>query len=179
MRFARYSILRLAVGLSLLLAACATGEAAEGPPEINLGRDICIECGMIIDDPRFAAAYRTADGTEKLFDDLGGLLLYGSENDELEMAEVWVSDFEEEALIEAESAYFLPTAGVASPMGYGILAFGDRDTAEEFASDIDGEVLTWDQARQLTVIEGQVVHQHHEMDHNDDMTDGEEMDSDG
>ena len=151
----------------LVLGACGGGaQSADGPPEINLGRDICIECGMIIDDPRFAAAYRTSDGTERVFDDLGGLLLFGHENGELEEADVWVSDYEEESLIKAEGAYFLPTSGVASPMGYGVLAFGDLQAAERFASDIDGEVINWDEAKQLTVVEGEVVHQH-DMDHND------------
>lgn len=144
-----------------LLAACSDAGAAEGPPEINYGRDICIECGMIIDDPRFAAAYRLEDGTERKFDDLGGLILYGRETGELETALVWVSDFDDEVFILAETAFFVPTAGVTSPMGHGILAFAERGRAEALAQSLNGEVIEWQTVKVLPVVAG-FVGDHHE-----------------
>ena len=71
MRLPRLGLIALVL---ILIAACGSATAG-GPPEINYGRDICIECGMIIEDPRFAAAYRLADGSEHKFDDLGGLII--------------------------------------------------------------------------------------------------------
>ncbi len=148
--------------LLILLSACGGAQAADGPPEINYGRDICIECGMIIDDPRFAAAYRLGDGTERIFDDLGGLVLHGRETGELETATVWVSDFEDELLIDAETAHFVPTRGVASPMGHGILAFADHTRAEAMANSLDGEVIDWSRVKELPVVDGLVGHRHDE-----------------
>ena len=146
--------------LLLVVSACAGVQAADGPPEINYGRDICIECGMIIDDPRFAAAYRLEDGTQREFDDLGGLVIYGRENGELDVASVWVSDFDDEVMIDAETAHFVPTRGVASPMGHGILAFAERNRAEAMANSVDGEVIDWAKVKALPVVEGLVGHHH-------------------
>ena len=149
----------LALALGLLLAACGQ-EVESGAPEINYGRDICIECGMIIDDPRFAAAYRSVDGVEKTFDDLGGLIIHARAAQELEGARVWVSDFDEQTLIDADTAHYVPTLGVVSPMGHGIIAFADRGQAEEVAADLGGEVIGWETVKELPVTEGRLGHQH-------------------
>ena len=155
----------------LLIGACgATGN--DGPPEINYGRDICIECGMSIDDPRFAGAYRLDDGTEKKFDDLGDLIIHGRESGELAHATVWVSDFEREVLIDAASAFYVPTLGVVSPMGHGILAFSDQSRAEVMAAEIDGEVVGWETVVELPVIEGLLGHRHDPDMGGHDMGDG-------
>ena len=150
------------VAVAALLAACGTA-SADGPPEINLGRDLCIECGMTIVDARFAAAYRLDDGTEKKFDDVGGLIIHGRDSGELDAAEVWVADFETEALIDARKAHYVPTLAVASPMGHGLLAFGEEQRAVQFAADIGGEVLTWEVVSELPVMDGRIGH-HHEHD---------------
>jgi len=157
----RFRLLAVLVMAGFVLSACASGEVG-GPPEINYGRDICIECGMIVDDPRFAAAYHLDDGTEKKFDDLGGLIINGRESGELSEADVWVSDFDNEVLIEANSAYFVPTLGVVSPMGHGILAFSDLSRAEATASELYGEVITWDTVVDLPVFDGLVGGHHDE-----------------
>ena len=162
--------------VALAAAACSTAEAT-GPPEINYGRDICIECGMVIDEARFAAAYRMTDGTEKIFDDVGGLIIYGRETGDLEGAAAWVHDFETEDRVEAQDAFYVPTIAVASPMGHGILSFADEDRAKRFADDLDGEVLRWDAVTDLPVVEGLVGHHHmdaHDIEQHDmdSMNDG-------
>lgn len=155
----RLTAVLMALVMEVSITACGNADS-ERPPEISYGRDICIECGMIIDDPRFAAIYDLADGTEKKFDDLGGLVLHGREHRELETARVWVSDFEQERLIDAKTAYYVPTLGVVSPMGHGILAFEEASRAERLAADLDGEVITWDLVKKLPVIEGRVGDHH-------------------
>lgn len=164
----RRRLIVLVIVIGALAAACGS-EGAGGPPEINFGRDICIECGMIIDDARFAAAYRSADGTEFKFDDLGGLIIHSRENGGPEDAQVWVSDFDEKTLIEAESAHYVPTLGVASPMGHGILAFADHGRAMKTAVDLGGEVVDWPTVVDLPATEGLVGHHH--VDTDDGMAD--------
>lgn len=155
----------VALLLSLALAAgalagCGTADATS-PPDINYGRDLCVECGMSIDDPRFAAGYRLADGTEKIFDDLGGLILHHRKaGDDLSTASVWVHDFETEEWAEATTAHYVPTLSVASPMGHSILAFSDRDRAEQAAADLDGEVISWTVVLELPETEGRLGHHH-------------------
>jgi copper chaperone NosL len=152
-------ILMIVVALAVIGAGCGSDEAA-GPPSINYGRDICIECGMIIEEARFAAAYQLADGTEKIFDDLGGLIIHSRKAGDLDDATVWVHDFETEEWVEAPAAFYVPTIAVTSPMGHGILAFADEERALRIAGDLGGEVLGWEIVVNLPVVEG-LVGQHH------------------
>ena len=162
----------LLIVAAVLLAACGTpASAADGPPEINYGRDICIECGMSIDDPRFAASYRLGDGTEKVFDDLGGLIMHAREHGELESATTWVHDFETEEWLEAADAFYVPTLGVASPMGHGILAFATEEQAHRFAMDLEGEVIRWEVVKELPVLDGRLGDHHHQHEMETDMED--------
>jgi len=46
----------------LLLGACGGRQGALQPPEIYYGQDTCARCGMLISDPRFAAALLTEEG---------------------------------------------------------------------------------------------------------------------
>ncbi len=148
-----------ALALALLLGGCA-GASATAVPEIELGRDICMECGMAIDEMRFAAVYRLGDGTERLFDDLGDLILHGRAAGELDDARIWVADFETEAWVAASEAFYVPTTGVTSPMGHGLLAFGDEGRAVATADLLGGAVVTWDVVRDLPVVDGRVGHHH-------------------
>ncbi len=174
----------IVVVLAVVGAGCGSSEAT-GPPEINYGRDVCIECGMIIDEARFAASYRMADGTEKKFDDVGGLIIHGREAGDLHGATIWVHDFETEDWVEAPQAFYVPTIAVASPMGHGILSFANEERATRFANDLGGEVLRWDVVVNLPVVEG-LVGDHHmsEMDDPDshemsDMSDDATNEDDG
>ena len=151
--------LLMTAAITLLSIGCAN-TANTGPPDVDYGRDLCIECGMVIDDERFAASYRLLDGTEKRFDDLGGLIVHGRATGDLASATVWVHDFETRAWIHAKDAYFVPAMGVASPMGHGILAFTDEERAKHTAHDLDGEVLRWEAVRRLPIVNG-LVGDHH------------------
>lgn len=131
-----------ALVLAVLAGACSAADA-EGPPEINYGRDICVQCNMIISEAGHAAAYRLDDGAEKLFDGVGEMVLHGRTNDEFARAEAWVHDFWSEEWVEADAAFYVPTLALASPMGHGIFAFATEERAAEFAADVDGEVIDW------------------------------------
>ena len=115
--------------------------------------------GMSVDDPRFATAYRPEDGTDKIFDDLGGMIIYGRETGELDSSLAWVHDFETEEWIVADEAFYVATGEVATPMGHGILAFSTRERAETFATDAGSEVISWDVVVELPVDDGLLGHQ--------------------
>lgn len=146
--------------LTIIASACGQAEA-NGPPEINYGRDICTGCGMSVDDPRFATAYRPEAGTDKVFDDLGGMIIYARQSGELESSAAWVHDFETEEWIVADEAFYVPTGDVATPMGHGILAFSTRARADAFATGVGGEVITWDAVIELPVEDG-LLGDHHD-----------------
>lgn len=133
-------IRRLAVAvLGFLLAAC--GGSASEPPEIEYGRDVCVDCGMIIEEPRFAAAYRAGD-EERLFDEIVDMLVYGVESGELGSAAAWVHDYGTEEWVAAPDAVYV-SGPVATPMGGGIVAFAEGSDATALAAEVGGDVLTW------------------------------------
>ena len=147
-RFARIPLAAMIL-LGLITAACGGSAVATGPPDINYGRDVCFECGMIISEERFASAYRLADGTEKIFDDVGGMLQHGHETGEIRDAEAWVHDYETEEWIRAESGYYIITQRITTPMAFGVIAFGDQARAAAFGRDVDGDVVGWDTVLEL------------------------------
>ena len=144
---------RLAAALTTMLvgAACA---AEAGPPEIVLDDSACARCGMLISEPRFAAAYRAGDRSEA-FDDIGCLLdaLDRAEletepssepanaDDGKEVAVVWFLDADERWR-EASEVVFVRSSGISTPMTGGVLALADRDAAESIAARGGGQVVT-------------------------------------
>lgn len=159
----------LVIAVAVVATACGTADAS-GPPEIRYGRDICVECNMIISEQRFAAAYRLADGTAKKFDDVGDMVIHLDRTGD-EPTDTWVHDFNTEEWVEATAAYFVPTRSVASPMGHSILSFADESEAHVFAMDVGGEVISWDAVLALPTMNGLVGHH---PDHAHDIVDRQE-----
>ncbi len=120
--------------LGLLLMACGGGQATAEPPEILYGQDVCDACNMIISEEKFAAAYWTAGGEARRFDDLGEMLTYIGGNPE-ERASTWVHDLNSAAWLPAEDAWFVMDAGLTTPMGTGVVALGDEAAARALAFD--------------------------------------------
>lgn len=156
--FPRYYFKYLFSLAFILLVACQSQADLSQPPEIFYGEDLCEECGMIISDPRFAAAYYTQNGDARQFDDIGGMAVHHAEHQE-GIAQFWVHDFETEEWIKAEQAYFVMSDQVHSPMDYGIVAFSDEIRAKEFASDINAMVMSFDAVFD-SISDGSTTHEH-------------------
>jgi copper chaperone NosL len=129
--------------LALVFASC--GSERSGPPDIAYGRDVCDECHMIISEARYASAYRSADGEDRIFDDIGDMIAFGRERDELVEATAWVHDYDTEAWLDAPDAWFVRADELETPMGGGVVAFATEASANAFAEPRDGEVLGWDE----------------------------------
>ncbi|MDX1664754.1 MAG: nitrous oxide reductase accessory protein NosL [Candidatus Promineifilaceae bacterium] len=132
--------LLILIPLLLALVACADS-AAEGPPEIRYGEDLCDDCHMIIDDPRFASAYVTEEGEFRLFDDIGDMYRYADRTGDSVRA-FWVHDYHSEEWLESDSATFVYSPALLTPMGWGLAAFADRETAAAFQAEEGGDLLT-------------------------------------
>ena len=147
-------LMRLSGGLSFLClliifilpgaAGCRQAVDLQAPPEINIGQDICDECGMLIGEARFAAAYWTVDGQPRRFDDIGGMLAYHHEHEE-EVATFWVHDYVTEEWMPADEATFLIDDGLQTPMGFGIIAFADADEARAHRTEDGAPLLSFAQ----------------------------------
>jgi copper chaperone NosL len=130
--------------LLIIATACQTTHDFERPPEIRYGEDICYQCGMIISEPRFAAAYVTRQGISKIFDDIGELLIHFDESGD-DVVVFWVHDYEDGTWIRATEAYFIENQNVITPMGHGLIAFHNVDHAEALAAKLGTRSLSFDQ----------------------------------
>jgi len=168
----RLRLIALVGLLAISGAACGTANA-EGPPDINYGRDICVQCGMIINEAKFATAYEVADGEDLIFDDIGGMVLHlRGTGDEIDADSAWVHDFETEEWVVASQAFFVPTLSVTSPMGHSILTFSDEERAQTFADEAGADVINWVTVLSLPATEGLVGHHHMDTGEHNNHTDG-------
>jgi len=133
--------------LLFLLAACAQGTTELKAPEIRYGEDVCVDCNMIISDPRFATAYayELSPGRYQsaLFDDLGDMLIYADKNPTHKVVAWYVHDYETKEWTDATTASYLVSGQVETPMASGIVSFASRDRAEAMAYSLGTEVMDW------------------------------------
>ncbi len=152
----RYRLLFL---LAMLVLVACGGGAAEGPPEIRYGEDVCDQCHMIISEPRFAAAFIVGQGPEegaaRRFDDIGELFLYIVESDEA-VREAWVHDFDDEAWLQTDEATYVHDPALMTPMGWGVAAFRSVEQAEAYQAENGGTLFSL--AELQTAIEAGEIH---------------------
>jgi copper chaperone NosL len=79
----------LILGLAMSVA-CGVG--ADGPPEIEVDRDACSHCGMLISEPAYAAAYRASGSNPRVFDDIGCLLEAARREPHADALRFWFQD---------------------------------------------------------------------------------------
>ena len=139
------------VAIVLLLTACSGQPAQPKAPEIHYGEDMCGDCGMIINDARFAASYSANEGEGAyktyIFDDIGDMLHHMQENLTLIGVGWWVHDYDSQEWIDATTAYYVTSDEIKTPMGHGIAAFSTQAAAEKMASELNGQVYDWDKIR--------------------------------
>ena len=131
-------------GLLGLLSVGCQAPRADQPPQIRYGEEPCAFCGMLISEERFAAALITATGETKTFDDIGCLLRDLTKRDQ-SAVHVWVHDYSSGRWLEAPRAVFVRSREVPTPMGGGLFAFSTQEAAEQFARNVHGTVVRFDQ----------------------------------
>jgi copper chaperone NosL len=145
MKYVSLSIISLVAVLLLVISACANNTAAEpAPPLIHYGEDVCEFCGMIISDERYAAGYITQDGQEKIFDDMGGMFQYHLQNQD-EVVAFFVHDYEDTAWIRAETAHYVMSKELPTPMLHGLVACDSPEKAQALAKEVSGSVFTFNE----------------------------------
>jgi copper chaperone NosL len=156
----------LLVLLLLVLVAC-TAPAVEPsiPPMIAYGEDVCDQCGMIIEDERFAAGLVVEVAPDRyehrIFDDIGDMFAYVEEADvQSSIAAYYVHDYASLAWIDARQAIFVHAENLHSPMGHGLAAFAKRADAETQAQVWQGEILDFSQVGAASASMAGMSHQH-------------------
>lgn len=140
----RRTLLVAGVTLPFLLVACGSDDASGSkPPSIELGRDACKRCGMIVSEERFASGIVDSDGTAQIFDDTGEMVATVQE-DGLNDRKAWVHGYPSLDWIDAREAWYVVTMEVPTPMGSGVFPFDTEAGAKEFASEHAATVFSWD-----------------------------------
>jgi copper chaperone NosL len=131
------------------------GDSRSGPPSIRYGEDACSTCGMVISDPRHAAAWRDAAGKAVRFDDIGCMITMFHQAGPGPGAAFYVHDYSDESWLEAHQATFVVAPSIKSPMAYGLAALSSHSAAERLAADHHGTVHDWDGAMEQAEHRGQ------------------------
>ncbi len=128
----RRQVLGLLPGLAAAVSLGGCSDKGTGPVEVRWGKENCAYCGMIVDDPRFAAQIR---GGEKRkvwkFDDIGDAVLWLAKQSFRDdpATEFWVGDSDAGSgkgggWIDAKASWYLE--GRKSPMAHNFGAVPDQ-----------------------------------------------------
>ena len=117
-------------------------------PQIRYGAETCNRCRMIISEKRFAAAYRTIENDLRKFDDLGCAVLHRTEQNE-QVKQFWVYDYKERDWLDTGQAFFVQSADLLTPMGYGIAAVKTQPEAELLAKNANGQIVKFNQLQHI------------------------------
>ncbi|MBL7902753.1 MAG: nitrous oxide reductase accessory protein NosL [Bacteroidia bacterium] len=142
-RFAKNKNLALS---SIVVLSFATSCSSSGPEPIALNKDNCDYCKMTISNVRFATELITSKGRVYKFDDVSCMINYKKENSNMASAKFYISDYlEPNALLKADSLFYVSGEAVGSPMGGDIAAFSNSDSAQAFLVRLSAQPLSWAQ----------------------------------
>ena len=134
--------LNLFLGTIILLLTISCKVA---PEAIEFGKDQCSFCKMNIVDKMHAAQFVTAKGKQFKFDSIECMINYTGQNSEEKIALLLVADYGNPGeMTGAETATYLISTAIKSPMGANLSAFSVKNTAEEFQQKNSGEIYTWE-----------------------------------
>lgn len=165
--------MRTALAIPMVAATLVAGcgdRSADGPPEVRLGDSICDECGMIISDERFTTAtiVEGPRGPEpRLFDDFNCQAAYELAHDDLAFIARWSHTHDDLQWLRTESASFLMSPALRTPMASCTAAFATRADAEAASESSPGDVVTFDIAWQRLGLNGGCAHDRTDPDDND------------
>jgi copper chaperone NosL len=133
-------MLKLTVLAAALLASVACGTKAGGPPQIELDRSACSHCGMLISETLYAAAYQAPGAEARVFDDIG-CLRDAARQETASGLTFWFHDGTHGGWIEGSRAIFVASPEIRTPMGGGLIAYGDQAAADHSAATHHGRVI--------------------------------------
>ena len=119
----------------LLLLAISCGSSVPQPAALELSREPCGFCRMLVSDQRFASQIVAPLEDPKFFDDMGCLAHYLETHPTLPRgAVVYVADHRTKAWVRADQAVYTRVDSLTAPMGSHIVA---HESAASRASDAD------------------------------------------
>lgn len=124
----------------LSLASCSSKEAK--PLKINT--DACDFCKMTIANGKFGAELITQKGRYYKFDDLACMIQFAKSNTVAPYQSFFVSDYlKDNTLIPAETAFFIKSDQINSPMRGNMAALATAAEQSEYAKKFNAKPLNW------------------------------------
>ena len=132
----------IAISLIIVLFSACT----IGPKEIAYGEQACHFCRMTIVDKQHAAQLVTDKGKVFNFDATECMINYITGVDEDSIGLLLVSDYNNpESLIDAETATFIISEDMPSPMGANLSAVESSAEAEKLLQNKKGKLYNWNE----------------------------------
>lgn len=128
----------------LLPAAC---HSTLVPVEFAPDQEVCAHCRMAVSQRELAAEAVRSGGVD-FFDDIGCLAGWIKEGHATEGMAFFVVDFDTADWLHAESAHYLQSDQLPTPMKSGLSAYGDPSRARSAAARLEGRVLSWEEVLQ-------------------------------
>lgn len=137
-------------GVILLLSVSCKVE----PEKINFGQEACHFCKMTIVDQQHASQYITKKGKQYKFDSIECMLQDLENKKTNEISLLLVSDFGNTgSLIDAQTATYLISEEIKSPMGAFLSAFSSSSLAKETLQKSGGKLYTWSSIKEKYHVE--------------------------
>lgn len=125
-----------------MLLLMVMGCQADQKPQAIEAHDVCAACKMAISQPRYAAQAVDKEGNAYKFDDIGCMLRYLRQH-QLPRTRIYVMDYAAQEWLEAESAIFVRSEAIESPMASGLAAFRDQPAARKFLKNRSGQMFAF------------------------------------
>jgi nitrous oxide reductase accessory protein NosL len=106
----------------------------------------CTHCNMFIKDLNHNATL-TQNGKILNFDAIECLVNYIKEKALTDDAKMTIADYEIGLQVNAESAYYLKSKGIPSPMGANLSGFETEETAREYKKKKGGDIYNWEELK--------------------------------
>lgn len=149
-RIHRIAILGLMAAGLLAGGACRRDDDLS-PPNVLFGQTECTYCRMIISDERFAAGavLKLAEGVveKQAYDDIGCLIDFLQESPAVTPLAMYGRDYETRTWIAAETAAYLHSPQVKTPMASELMVCRSQTVAEQYQREFPGQIVTFAELR--------------------------------
>ncbi|UOQ84084.1 nitrous oxide reductase accessory protein NosL [Gracilibacillus salinarum] len=157
-----------------ILAACGNDEVQ--PVDIDESTDTCVVCNMQVMNSQFATEVVMDDDKVQKFDDIGCMYEWLHENGGEGVAAQFVRDYNTKDWVEGDQATYVYNQSVKTPMSYNVISFTEKEDAEQFVEENDGELLTYDQLQDHKWEMSGDMKEHNHSHGEEETTNGDEMD---
>ncbi len=130
--------LLLVLSMSVILSACGKKEA-----KIEYGKVDCDFCKMKLMDNKFGVLMISDKGRNFHYDDINCFKRFQEENN-ISSKEIHISCTDKPGeLVPIETAYFIHSDNIKTPMASGIAAYSSEEIANKTAKELQSNILKW------------------------------------